>query len=189
MVLAHHLCRLAQADWETGTSPSVAVGPSRAGGSPRVFVSTRREAPAGAAGNRVAGRFAASEPGEYHPAASALPHVRSGKLIALASTGRTRTAATPNLPTMAEAGLPDYDLSSWFGLFVPSGVPRPIIDKLSGEVVQFLRAPATREKYAPFGTIEPPSFHCFILTECALYVIESLAINRVGKGGIPGPSV
>lgn len=87
----------------------------------------------------------------FQGGASALPNVRGGKLIALASSGRTRTAATPNLPTMAEAGLPDYEMSSWFGLFVPTGVPRPIIDKLNREVVELLQAPATRERYAPFG--------------------------------------
>ncbi len=93
----------------------------------------------------------------FQGGASALPHVRSGKLLGLGSTGRARTAATPNLPTMVEAGLPDYELSSWFGLFVPAGVPRPIIDKLNREVVELLRAPATREKYASFGIEITPS--------------------------------
>jgi tripartite-type tricarboxylate transporter receptor subunit TctC len=93
----------------------------------------------------------------FQGAASALPHVRSGKLVALASTGRVRTAPTPNLPTMIEAGLPDYEMTSWFGLFMPAGVPRPIIDKLNREVVELLRAPATREKYAPFGIELAPS--------------------------------
>ena len=93
----------------------------------------------------------------FQGGASALPNVRGGKLIALASSGRTRTAATPNLPTMAEAGLPDYELSSWFGLFVPVGVPRPIIDKLNRAVVELLRSPATRERFAPFGIDLAPS--------------------------------
>jgi tripartite-type tricarboxylate transporter receptor subunit TctC len=82
---------------------------------------------------------------------SILPHVRSGKLRALASTGRQRARAMPDLPTVAETVLPGFDVATWFGLSVPAGVPRPIIDRLNREVGDMLRSPATHEKFASTG--------------------------------------
>jgi tripartite-type tricarboxylate transporter receptor subunit TctC len=79
---------------------------------------------------------------------STLPHVHSGKLRALATSGLQRAPATPELPTLAEGGVPGFDISAWFGLFAPAGVPRPIIDRLNREVGVMLRSPATREKFA-----------------------------------------
>src|SRR5690606_14567396 len=60
-----------------------------------------------------------------------LPHVKDGKLRGLAVTGRTRLAALPDLPTLSESGLPDYEASLWFALFAPAGTPPAVIDKLS----------------------------------------------------------
>jgi len=79
---------------------------------------------------------------------SILNHVKTGKVRALASTGRERAQATPNLPTVSEAGLPGFEMSTWFGLSAPAGVPRPIIDMLNREIGDMLRLPATREKFA-----------------------------------------
>lgn len=67
----------------------------------------------------------------FAPASTALPHVRSKTLIALASTHAARMAALPDLPTMAEAGLQGYETGVWNGLLAPAGTPRPIIEKLS----------------------------------------------------------
>lgn len=86
-----------------------------------------------------------------------LPHVVSGKLRMLATTGLKRTEAMPNLPTMSESGLPGFDVASWFGLVAPAGVPRPIIDRLNREVGDMLRARATREKFADGGIEITPS--------------------------------
>ena len=82
---------------------------------------------------------------------SALPHVRAGKLRALATTGRKRTDAMPKLPTMSESGVPDFDVTVWFALFAPAGVPAPIVERLNREVGEVLRLKAIREKFAAAG--------------------------------------
>jgi len=69
-----------------------------------------------------------------------LPHAKAGKVRILASGSRQRTRATPDVPTMIEAGVPDFDVSSWFGLVVPAGVPQPIIRRLHRETEAVLRA-------------------------------------------------
>jgi tripartite-type tricarboxylate transporter receptor subunit TctC len=86
-----------------------------------------------------------------------LPLVKSGKLRALASTEPERTPVTPDLPTMIESGIPDYDVTSWFGLFGPAALPRPIIDRLNREVGAILRTSSVREKFAFSGMGMTPS--------------------------------
>lgn len=88
---------------------------------------------------------------------SILPHVKSGKVRALATTGLTRTKSLPDLPTVSEAGLPGFESAPWFGVSVPAGVPRPIIDKLNRQVNDYLRSPATQAKFAPAGHEFVPS--------------------------------
>jgi tripartite-type tricarboxylate transporter receptor subunit TctC len=88
---------------------------------------------------------------------TALPYVREGKLRVLASTGTKRTdEAVPNLPTMSET-LPGYDRTSWFGLFAPAGVPKPIVDKLNREVAEILRHPDLIKQFAGTGVEISPS--------------------------------
>jgi tripartite-type tricarboxylate transporter receptor subunit TctC len=65
------------------------------------------------------------------PAAAVLPHIASGRLQGLASTGARRSASVPNLPTMMEAGVPNFEGTLWFAFWAPSGTPREAIDKLS----------------------------------------------------------
>jgi tripartite-type tricarboxylate transporter receptor subunit TctC len=67
----------------------------------------------------------------FSPASSALQFVEEGRIIALASTGSKRAKIAPDLPTVAESGLPGYDTSGWFGLLAPAGVPRAIIERLA----------------------------------------------------------
>jgi tripartite-type tricarboxylate transporter receptor subunit TctC len=62
-----------------------------------------------------------------------LPHVRSGQLRALAVSSARRIAVAPELPTVAESGLPGFDVVAWFGLFAPAGTPKPIVDRLSAQ--------------------------------------------------------
>ena len=88
---------------------------------------------------------------------SALPHVRNGKLRALATTGRKRTEAMPELPTMVEAGVPGFDVTVWFGLVAPAKVPRPIIERLNREVGEILRTSAMKERFAAAGIDITPS--------------------------------
>ena len=72
---------------------------------------------------------------------AALPQVRAGKLRALGVTSAKRTPSAPDVPTIAEAGVPGYDHSAWNGLFAPAKTPRAIISRLNGEVVQILHSP------------------------------------------------
>ncbi|HKQ27048.1 MAG TPA: tripartite tricarboxylate transporter substrate binding protein, partial [Burkholderiales bacterium] len=88
---------------------------------------------------------------------SSLPHVKAGKLRALATTGRKRTEAMPELPTMVEAGVPDFDITVWFGLVAPAKTPGPIIERLNKEVVEILRTPALKEKFTAAGIDITPS--------------------------------
>jgi len=88
---------------------------------------------------------------------SSLPHVKSGKLRALATTGRQRSDAMPELPTMAESGVADFDITVWFALFTTAGTPRPIIERLNREVGEALRTRELKEKFAAAGIDITPS--------------------------------
>jgi tripartite-type tricarboxylate transporter receptor subunit TctC len=76
----------------------------------------------------------------------ALPHIKAGKLRPLAVTTAQRVPMLPDVPTMAEAGLPTFEVISMFGLLAPSGTPRPVIDRLNGELSKILRLPDVKEK-------------------------------------------
>jgi len=81
----------------------------------------------------------------YFATAFVLPQIKSGRIKALAVTGKTRMAALPQVPTFAEAGLPGYSADSWYGVLAPAGTPKPIIDKLSTEFAKILAMPDTVE--------------------------------------------
>src|SRR5262249_28993335 len=74
------------------------------------------------------------------PASAVMPHVQAGKLKALASASSKRAGIAPDLPTVAEAGVPDFDTSIWFGLMAPAGTPRPIIGRLEAAVNEALKS-------------------------------------------------
>jgi tripartite-type tricarboxylate transporter receptor subunit TctC len=76
----------------------------------------------------------------FSPASAVLPHVETGKLVAIASATTKRSSAAPNIPTMAEAGMPDFDTSIWFGVMAPAGTPREIVDKLAAAVKEALQS-------------------------------------------------
>jgi len=80
-----------------------------------------------------------------------LPQIKAGKLRALAVTSATRAPALPDVPTIAESGLPGFEASSWFGILVPAGTPPAIIAKINGEVVKWLASPEGKEKLAAIG--------------------------------------
>jgi tripartite-type tricarboxylate transporter receptor subunit TctC len=80
-----------------------------------------------------------------------LPLVREGKLRALAAISPKRATAAPDLPTMAEQGLPGFDVPIWFGLMAPAGTPQPIIDKLHQETVRALTANDVRKRLGDAG--------------------------------------
>ncbi len=86
--------------------------------------------------------------------APVLPHLRAGKLRALASTSAKRVSFVPELPTVAEAGYPGYELNLWFGLFAPAATPKAVLDRLSAGTLKVLAQPDTREGLALQG-VEP----------------------------------
>jgi len=81
-------------------------------------------------------------------------HVKAGKLKALAVTGPKRAPLLPDLPTFAEAGLPAYDVKAWYGVFLPAGTPKAIVDKLAAEIDKFLSSPKVKENLEKQG-VEP----------------------------------
>ncbi len=88
---------------------------------------------------------------------TSFPNIRSGKLRALAVSGIRRSDSMPELPTVAEQGVPGFDVISWFGLLGPAGMPRPIVERLNIETVAMLKSPAVRDKYSAFGIDMTPS--------------------------------
>lgn len=82
---------------------------------------------------------------------SVLPHVQSGKLRALAVTSRQRTPLLPQLPTMIEAGVPDFEAVTWFGFAVPAGTPSDIVKRLNAEIGKALAAPDVKEQLGRQG--------------------------------------
>src|SRR5262249_44950288 len=96
----------------------------------------------------LTGRITAS----FVPVTAGTPAlIQEGKLRALAVTSRERVALASDLPTMDESGFPGFETTIWFGLFAPSGTPKPVIDRLSRETVQILRQPEVRKKLADLG--------------------------------------
>jgi tripartite-type tricarboxylate transporter receptor subunit TctC len=85
---------------------------------------------------------------------SSLPLVREGKLRALGVTSAKRSLAAPDIPTLAEAGLPGFEAVSWFALFAPANTPRPIVDKLQAEVSKILKSPEISKRLLDLG-LEP----------------------------------
>jgi len=84
----------------------------------------------------------------FDPGASCLPGVKSGRLRALGVTSLQRSAAMPDLPTVAEAGVPGYEATIWFGIVAPAGTPQPVVARLSQEINRITRQPAMRERFA-----------------------------------------
>jgi tripartite-type tricarboxylate transporter receptor subunit TctC len=82
---------------------------------------------------------------------SALPHIKGGKLKALAVTSMARAPALPDIPTVNESGVPGFEASSWFGLLAPAGTPRDVVTRINGEVAKWLASPDGKEKLAAVG--------------------------------------
>jgi tripartite-type tricarboxylate transporter receptor subunit TctC len=89
--------------------------------------------------------------------ATVVPLVRGGKLRALAVMSPSRMALLPDVPTLAQAGVPGVDVASWTGLFAPAGTPQPIIDKLSRLSLEFVNSPEARAHYAERGSLAFPA--------------------------------
>ena len=100
-----------------------------------------------------------------------LPHLRSGKLKALGTTGAKRSPVLPELPTVAEAGVPGYEATNWWGFLAPAGTPPAIVERLHQEVVAVQTSAETKRRFETEGAealqMSPPDFGAFIAAETA----------------------
>jgi tripartite-type tricarboxylate transporter receptor subunit TctC len=98
-----------------------------------------------------------------------LPHIKSGKLHAIATTGLKRSSAVPDVPTIAESGLPGFELNEWYGLFAPARTPPDLVLRLNQELVKALASPEVRAKFASLGAEavgnSPEEFSAFFRSE------------------------
>jgi tripartite-type tricarboxylate transporter receptor subunit TctC len=107
----------------------------------------------------------------FAPASSVVGQIAGGKLRALATAANKRSGALPDVPTMEEAGIPDFDASLWFGLLAPAGTPRPVVEKLAAVAPKAMHAPAAidalrKQGYEPLDA-GPDEFAAFIRSEIA----------------------
>ena len=98
-----------------------------------------------------------------------IPHVRSGKLKALGVSSAKRVAALPDVPTIAEAGVPGFEVSNWWGILAPAGTPEPALDRLYKEITAILVSPETRKRFELEGAevvrMKPQEFATFVTQE------------------------
>jgi tripartite-type tricarboxylate transporter receptor subunit TctC len=116
----------------------------------------------------------------YASVASVLRFVQAGRLRALAVTSKKRTAQMPEVPSMVEAGLADFELTSWYGLLAPAGTPQAVIQKIHDDVVAAMAAPEVQKSFATQGLDmaggTPQAFGDFIRAEAAKFA-------RIAKAG------
>jgi tripartite-type tricarboxylate transporter receptor subunit TctC len=102
-------------------------------------------------------------------AISTMPHVRAGRLRALAVSSAKRSPSVPELPTVAEAGVPGFAVDQWYALFAPAGTPREIVAKLYGEIAKAVANSETRERLLAMGLdpvgMPPDEFTAYVKTE------------------------
>jgi len=105
--------------------------------------------------------------------ATVLPHAKAGRLKALAVTGAKRARIAPDVPTVAESGVPGYAFDVWYGLVFPGGTPRAIVQKTNAEVVKLLRQPEVSSRFASVGvepqTTTPEGFRDLIAREATTW--------------------
>lgn len=105
--------------------------------------------------------------------ASAAPQIRAGRLEGFAVTTKSRSELFPQLPTVAQSGLPGFDIATWFGVFAPAGTPEAVIERLHAEFARALDAPAMRERLARLGAeaspLSPAEFGAFVREEQQKY--------------------
>jgi len=110
-----------------------------------------------------------------------LPQIKAGKLRALGVTTLTRSAELPDVPTIAEAGLPGFETVAWFGVFAPAATPRPIVMRLNGEINRIVATPEFRETLAKLGTTPAPGTPDTYATLIAADVAKWKRVVATGK--------
>jgi tripartite-type tricarboxylate transporter receptor subunit TctC len=125
-------------------------------------------------GPAVIGALSGEAPVILAPTLALLPHVKSGRLRALAITSIQRSAAVPDLPTVAESGVPGFDSSQWYGIQVPAGTPKAIVTRLNSECLKIVRgqefiARLVKDASIPMGTT-PQEFGSFLKSEIEKWV-------------------
>jgi tripartite-type tricarboxylate transporter receptor subunit TctC len=107
----------------------------------------------------------------FDPLAASAPHIRSGMMRALAVSTPQRNPSFPDVPTVAESGVPGYDFSSWGGMLAPTGTPRAIVQKLNAEIGKALAMPDIRKRFSDLGLVTkhstPDEFGKFVQSEIA----------------------
>jgi len=102
---------------------------------------------------------------------SVLPHIKSGRLRAVAIGGAKRSAATPDIPTVSESGVPGFEAITWFGVLAPAGTPRDIVNRVNAEITRAVNTPDVRDKLVSQGadpfTMTPEQFRKFFSAEIA----------------------
>jgi tripartite-type tricarboxylate transporter receptor subunit TctC len=110
-----------------------------------------------------------------------LPHVQANRLRALAVTGAKPTPLVPGLPTVVDAGLPGFVMTSWWGVLGPAGMPQPVVTRLNNELARILKTPEVQKSFATLGvdatTSTPEEFSALIKSEIAKY---SKLISEIG---------
>jgi tripartite-type tricarboxylate transporter receptor subunit TctC len=100
---------------------------------------------------------------------TAMPHMKSGRVRALGVTTAKRAESAPQVPSIAEAGLPGYEATQWFGVLAPAGTPRPIIDRLHKEITAGLRSSDAKQHLAGEGAVivasTPEQFAAYLRSE------------------------
>jgi tripartite-type tricarboxylate transporter receptor subunit TctC len=104
-------------------------------------------------GPAMIGLLAGEAPVMFLPAINAVPHLASGRLRALAVTSRERLAALPELPTVAESGLPGYESSQWYGLLAPAGTPAEVLDVLNARVANIMQSADMKARMTSDGLV------------------------------------
>jgi len=119
----------------------------------------------------------------FSPISAALPNIREGKLVALGVSTAKRSSALPNVPTIAESGLPGFDYNLWVGLWAPAGTPQDIVEKINADVAKVLAMPDVRERLAALGAepmvMTPADFRKFMREEIddAAKVVKAAGIK------------
>ncbi len=115
---------------------------------------------------------------------TALPNIKAQKVKPLAVTGLQRSPLLPDVPTVAESGLPGFEVGAWFGLFAPAKLPEPVLRQLSGAMAQILQSPSMAQRLRDIGaepdTRDAQAFAGYVRTEIARYAqtVKAAGLDR-----------